>query len=145
MLINDNIFIGDFLEQILSTNCSCKTIQNRGSENAMTIKKRFKTANPMKDYTHMKRLASRLDRIFPEYEFTPKSNGYEIDIKSEKLRYKQVTMQRVKIKNNYDIGYQLSIPEKGRSFDCGRMPELKNIELLKKAMSLEIKAIDGSW
>ncbi|MCG7848019.1 MAG: hypothetical protein MIO93_02410 [ANME-2 cluster archaeon] len=93
----------------------------------------------------MKHLAGRLDRIFTEYEFTPKSNGYEIDIKSNKLRYKRVTMQRVKIKNNYEIGYLLSIPEKGRSFDCGRMPELEDIELLKKAMSLEIKAIDGSW
>ncbi|MCL7475331.1 MAG: hypothetical protein SCH39_07785 [Methanosarcinales archaeon] len=111
----------------------------------MTIKRRFKSASPMKDYTHMKKLANRLDGIFPEYEFTPKSNGYEIDIKSKKFRYKRVTMQRVKTKNNYETGYRLSIPEKGRSFDCGRMPELEDIELLKKALLLEIKAIDGSW
>lgn len=93
----------------------------------------------------MKRLAGRLDSIFPEYEFTPKSNGYEIDITSKKLRYKRVTMQRIKTKNNYETGYQLSIPEKGRSFYCGRMPELEDIQLLKKALALEIKAIDGSW
>lgn len=111
----------------------------------MAIKKRFKTTDPMKDYTHMKRLAGRLDRIFPEYDFVPKSNGYEIDIKSKKLRYKRVTMQRVKTKSNHETGYMLSIPEKGRSYDCGRMPELEDTVLLKKALSLEIKAIDGSW
>lgn len=93
----------------------------------------------------MKRLANRLDGIFPEYTFIPRSNGYEIDIKSKKLRYKRVTMQRVKTNNHYETGYRLSIPEKGRSFDCGRMPELENIELLKKALLLQIKAIDGSW
>ncbi|MCL7415115.1 MAG: hypothetical protein M8349_03510 [ANME-2 cluster archaeon] len=111
----------------------------------MLTKKRFKDTQPLKDYTHMKRLAGRLGQIFPEYEIIPKPNGYEIDIKSNNLRYKRVKMQRIKTSNNHETGYRLSIPEKGRSFDCGRMPELKNAELLKKALSLEIKVIDGSW
>lgn len=111
----------------------------------MTIKKRFKSESPQKDYNYMRGLAGRLNNIFPEYEFSPQSNGYEIYIKSKKLRYKRVKMQRVKTKNTHETCFRLTIPEKGRSFDCGRLPELQNPELLKKALNLEIKAIDGSW
>jgi len=39
----------------------------------------------------------------------------------------------------------VAIPEKGRSYNCGLLPELQNLELLKKALKLEKKAIDGSW
>ena len=111
----------------------------------MMIEKRFNVQAPMKNYTHMRTLATKLNDIFIEYDFVPLSNGYEIDIRSNKLRYKRVKMQWVTKKGPHNASYQLTIPEKGRLFDCGRLPELQDPELLKKALDLEIRAIDGSW
>lgn len=110
----------------------------------MTPKNRLKNQTPLKDYHYMKNLSSRLCGIFPEYDFIPHPNGYEIEIKSNDLRYKRVKMQRTRNRRTQETCYKLSIPEKGRSFECGRLPEMENLELLKRALSLEIKAIDGN-
>jgi hypothetical protein len=106
---------------------------------------RYQSESPFKDYMHMRVLANRLKDIFPEYEFSTKPNGYEIDIKSKNFRYKRVKMQRFKKVDVQEVNYRLAIPEKGRSYDCGLLPELKDAKLLKKALDIEIKAIDGSW
>ena len=56
----------------------CRSNKPNDKCDNMPVEKRFTNESPLKDYTHMRTLALRLNTILPEYEFIPLLNGYEI-------------------------------------------------------------------